>query len=134
MRYPKACLLSLIVVLPAVSLAQQVPANIAALRAQVVQDTTNLRTVARQIADTQNASSEQLYVAAKLKLDQDVIQLRSAAQPMLEPKQSELRQTWAQAEAAALAGDVAQAASLRAQYRQQKSNLQAYKSSLIGNF
>ncbi|ASD80007.1 hypothetical protein CRM94_25055 [Burkholderia gladioli] len=110
------------------------PANIAALRAQVVQDTANLRTVARQITDTQNASSEQQYVTARLKLDQDIIQLKTAAQPILEPKQSELRQTWAQAEAAALAGDAAQAASLRAQYRQQKSNFQAYKASLVGNF
>jgi len=134
MRYTTACVLSLLAALPAVSLAQQVPANIAALRAQVVQDTANLRTVARQITDTQNASSEQQYVTARLKLDQDIIQLKTAAQPILEPKQSELRQTWAQAEAAALAGDAAQAASLRAQYRQQKSNFQAYKASLIGNF
>ncbi len=131
MRHLAAFLLSASVTLSVAAHPPEIPAHITALREQIVLDTANLRSVARQIKDTQNASSEQLYVTARLKLDQDVIQLRA---PLLEPIQTQLRQTWAQAEATALAGDYAQAAMLRAEYRRQKSIFRAYKSSLVSDF
>jgi hypothetical protein len=120
--------------LAATAQSQAVPPNIAALRAQIVTDAANLRSIARQITDTQNGSSEKVYVDARLKYDADMKRLQDAAQPLLVGREANLRLLLAQAEAATIAGDTAQATSLKTQYRQQKLNYSSYRQSLIGNF
>lgn len=124
----------LLMPLAATAQSQAVPANIATLRAQIVTDTANLRSIAKQITDTQNVSSEKLYVDARLKYDADMKQLQEAAQPLLAAREANLRLLLAQAEAAAIAGDTAQATTFKTQYRQQKSNYSSYRQSLVGNF
>jgi len=126
--------LLLIAPLTATAQDQTLPANIVTLRAQIAADAANLRTVAKQITDTQNASSEKTYVDARLKYDADLNQLHAAAQPLLAAREANLRLLLAQTEAATIAGDTQQAASFKTQYRQQKSSYKSYRQSLVGNF